>query len=469
MPSQARSRRLPTLPLSVAALAGAVAAAIVGCASEPARTTFEPAAPAPSESAPPPLPSASAPCTGLRCAVPSCAEGKTTALEGTVYDPAGKVPLYNALVYVPNAELAPMAAGATCERCGAVSGEPIATALTDAKGHFRLEGVPAGAKVPLVVQVGKWRRRIELATVAACETTAIKDGLVQLPRSRAEGDIPQIALVTGGFDELGCLLSRIGLEKSEYTDPTGAGAVHVYKGVGGGALDKGTTPTAPDLWKDEASLARYDMVLLSCEGWEYDEDDGTNGNKTKAQKAAMKAYAEHGGRVFATHYGYTWFKESPDESFRSVATWNAPASAYGSKTYSVDTTFPKGAAFADWLEANGATTAPGTPSILVTNPAANVAAVDPQRAQRWLYTKDASSSVGYFSFNVPVGAPADQQCGRAVFSDLHVSGEHGGSPLPSSCGREALTPQELALEFMLFDLASCVMPDGSLPAPPAPK
>ncbi len=445
----------------------AIWAAAAGCASEAPRTTFEPAPGPGAVTEPPPLATNAPACSGRRCDVPTCAPGETTAIEGTVFDPAGKVPLYDVLVYVPNGELAPLQQGASCDRCGTISGDPIATAITDARGHFRLEGVPAGAKVPLVIQVGKWRRTIEVANVAKCATTKLADGLAQMPRNREQGDIPQIALVTGGFDELGCLMTRIGLDKTEYTDPSGKGAVHVFRGVGGGPLPTGTTPLAADLWKDEASLSRYDMVLLSCEGWEYDEDDGSNGNKTAATKEAMHAYAAKGGRVFATHYHYTWFKQSPEEDFRKVATWNEPSSAYGTKSYAIDTSFPKGLAFAEWMKANGGTSPQGT--VDVTNPASNVAAVDAKLAQRWLYTDGASPSVGYFSFNTPVGAPEAEQCGRAVFSDVHVSGEHGGSPVPSSCTNTKLTPQELALEFMLFDLAACVQPDAAIPKAPAPK
>lgn len=402
-------------------------------------------------------------CTGLKCKVPTCNGGATTTIEGDVYDPAGKVKLYGAIVYVPNKDVAPFTKGVSCERCGTVSGEPIASALTDEKGHFVLREVPAGDDIPLVVQIGKWRRKIELPKVKACEPNAVRDGDVHLPRNSVEGDIPQMAVVTGGFDELGCLLARIGVDGTEYTSPGSFGRIHVYRGVGGGGTTTGGAPPATDLWNDVATLSKYDAVLLACEGWEYDENDGDRGNKTAAAKEAMHEYTARGGRVFATHYHYTWFKESPETDFRGVASWNEPSSAYGTRTYEVDTSFPKGAAFAKWLENAGGTTEAG--GLLVTNPGSNVSAVNPATTQRWLYTSS-PANVGYFSFNTPVDAKPEAQCGRAVFSDVHVSGEQGSRALPSACGAAKLTPQELALEFMLFDLAACVQPDSEAPKAP---
>jgi hypothetical protein len=76
-------------------------------------------------------------------------------------------------------------------------------------------------------------------------------------------------------------------------------------------------------------------------------------------------------------------------------------------------------------------------------------------------------------------------CGRIVYSDLHVGGGPGiaiqntGDPdypnnnkmagtVPSGCANRPLTPQEDALEFMLFDLTSCLVPPGSTTPPPPP-
>ena len=92
------------------------------------------------------------PCMGLECQVPACdGNPKATTISGKVYDPAGKVPLYNVAVYVPNGTVAPLTEGASCDRCGASITNPVTATITDEAGSFKSEGVPTGAAVPVPV------------------------------------------------------------------------------------------------------------------------------------------------------------------------------------------------------------------------------------------------------------------------------------------------------------------------------
>src|SRR5258707_15440082 len=102
-------------------------------------------------------------CVNLQCNQVTCADGGTTAITGTVYDPSGQVPIYNALVYVPNGPVLPFTPGVTCDRCAAfTSGSPLVVALTEFQAQFTLRNVsvmPVGGTIPLVMQVGRWRRQ----------------------------------------------------------------------------------------------------------------------------------------------------------------------------------------------------------------------------------------------------------------------------------------------------------------------
>jgi hypothetical protein len=403
-------------------------------------------------------------CTGLACQVPSCAAGRTTTIRGTVRDPAGKVPLYNVVAYVPNAPLAPIAEGATCDRCGTISGAPIATALTDTRGQFELRGVPAGENIPLVLQVGKWRRQVVLPAIRACEDNDVTDpGLLRLPRNRSEGDMPKIALSTGGADPLECLLRKIGIDDAEFGTKGDAQRVHLFEGQNkaGASFTTGKAyAKAAELWRDADALKAYDLVLLSCEGA---EESVVGADKGPAQRQGMLEYMNAGGRVFASHLHKFWLLRGP-APLPSVATFVEKPDLPNPTTAFIDTSFPKGAALSEWLVNVGGTPKAGEFSLRAGQH--TVDAVNAPPSQRWIYGTS-PSSVMYFTFNTPLDVAPEAQCGRVVFSDIHVSsGDATGRPFPSGCTTSDLSAQEKALEFMLFDLSSCVNPDDERPRPP---
>ena len=409
------------------------------------------------------------PCEGLQCKQVACTGGATTSLSGKVYDPSGTVPLYNAIVYVPNEELAPFTEGISCDQCGtAPSGKPITTALTDSKGDFTLKNVPVGVDVPVVVQIGRWRRKVIIpaAQVQQCADVKLDAGTTRLPRTKIEGDIPKIAISTGGADSLECFVRKLGVE-TEMTNPSGTGRVHIYQGKrdkNDGAVIDNNTPAGNVLWDDAAKLKTYDIVILSCEG---DENPST---KSAQARANVKEYLDKGGRLFASHYHYEWFKNGATP-LPSTAMWTTGSSADSATAVSVDTTFAKGIAFGEWLDEVKATTAPKSGIVNMTALKTSVTQVPgvgggADTSRRWLYTPGAPK---FYSFNTPIGTAPAQQCGRGVFTDIHVSsGDKPGGTFPANCTTSGFTPQEKALLFLMMDLASCIQDDNKPPEAPPP-
>jgi hypothetical protein len=449
--------------------------------------------------------SGSGPCVGLQCQLdkPGECSGAGTTISGRVFDPAGKVPLYNVLVYVPNAALGPISTGATCDRCDSpISGSPVAAALSGADGRFKIMNAPSGTNIPLVIQIGKWRRKIILPTVTKCQDSAFTDpNLVRLPRNmadRAAGDaagdvhMPRIALSTGHSDAFDCLLRKIGISDSEFTNDAGSGRVHMYAGGAGMNSRQGATRLASGatfagsyetLFNNYSKMAGYDMLILQCEGAQLEDEKMPHlGN--------MLRYANGGGRVFADHLHSAWIR-------LGLPPWPATAGWIGVAedlpdpvTGQIDTSFPKGAALADWLVATNATPTRGQISLRAGQH--SVTTTNPPYSQRWIYVPQNANdsamrpSTQYLTFNTPVEARAVNQCGRVVFTDIHVANvvlDGDGeaipamsdlstpeTPFPTGCKASLdLTPQEKALEFMFFDLSSCVQIETGQPmVPPIP-
>src|SRR5439155_5909867 len=123
---------------------------------------------------------------------------------GKVYDPAKKNPLYNAAVYVPATPLTPLPKGVptgndACN-CGALfQSGALTNATTAVDGSFTLTNVPVGAEVPLVIQIGKWRRQFKV-NVAQCTDNPQADKSLSFPSTVAAGNtddnIPDIAVST---------------------------------------------------------------------------------------------------------------------------------------------------------------------------------------------------------------------------------------------------------------------------------
>ncbi len=398
---------------------------------------------------------AAPPCQGLQCQVQNCGGSAHTTISGTVYDPAGNNPLYNILVYIPTFPSNPLPAithGMSCDTCAAKIDNAMATALTDAKGHFTITDAPVGQNIPIVVQVGKWRRKLVIPTVNACvdnvpfPTSNAPANRLRLPAKQSEGDMPLIAYATG-CDPMDSLLKKIGIDAAEFTAEKAGGMVEVYQG-NSSTIDPPGSTSAYTFWDDATDMERHDIVMNACECSPYPRNNGY---------ANLDTYLNGGGRFFGSHYHINFFADSSAAAdLKSAGTWNEWGSC-GSAPYDIDTTFPKGKAMADWMN-NIFPTAPyGQVAITSGCMVEDIHAATSGIAQQWIY-ESGTKYPGYISINTPTTKQPQDRCGRAVLTDLHV-GTTGTT----------LEQQEAALEFMFFDLAACVQSDSSTPQPPSPN
>ncbi len=442
--------------------------------------------------------------TGLMCDV-ACSGSATTSISGRVYDPAGKNALYNVTVFVPATDLVALPKGVPTgtDQCSCAalfpSGSIVSTTTTE-DGRFTLTNVPVGSEVPLVIQIGKWRRKFKVNVTACMDNpqTAPMTFPSSIPAGDTDDNMPDIAVSTGSADTLECLMRRIGLPTTEYVAGVGTPNgphVHVFSGGktgggGNGGVGKAESPamanapvSSTNLWHTLDQLTPYDIVLLSCEG----------GETYNANPPMLEQYLNVGGRVFGSHFHYSWFSGpiSSTQSYTAPADWGTHLATWsanggqdnGSIGGIIDTVlngstapFPKGVALQNWLS-DGGTLGVGAPngevSIYAPRYNAQVGAANTV-SQPWI-TSDSSGMQGatmYFSFDTPVNAlpqpdgGAPNYCGRAVFSDLHVAGNpstNDNPPPPDGCDNVDLSPQEKVLEFMLFDLSSCVVSDTVAP------
>ena len=49
-----------------------------------------------------------------------------------------------------------------------------------------------------------------------------------MPKNHTEGDIPRIGVLTGGFDPMECVLRKMGVQDTEFTNPGGGGHIQFY-------------------------------------------------------------------------------------------------------------------------------------------------------------------------------------------------------------------------------------------------
>ncbi|MGA9671648.1 MAG: MBG domain-containing protein, partial [Terracidiphilus sp.] len=423
---------------------------------------------------------------------------QNATISGTVYAPNGVDPLNNALVYVVSTSavtpgtgiLAPLTSGATCTGTDpsaqpgcmtAANAVPAGVALystTAVNGTFTLSNVPQDIYT-LVIQAGKWRRQFYNVTVGSAALTGQSYSMPSthgaLTNPDGYGEIPKIAVVTGGVDAVECVLRDSGVADSEFTEASGKGRINFYTGAGeAGAKISSTTPAESALVSSAATLDGYDMVMFPCQGTATDSAVTTNNSKN------IRSYANSGGRIFATHYSYVWLDNTntfQPSANSGVAYWSLGLPNPADGTATVNTGFDNGTTLGQWLQDVGSSTT--LDSVQISTLRHNVTGVIPP-TQSWL-TLDSDGAIMQLTFNTPLGADADSQYGRVLFNEYHVKDESTnvttGKIFPAECGTTEtpaqMSAQEKMLEYSLFDLSTfvtgIVVPTASISITPNPS
>jgi hypothetical protein len=481
-------------------------------------------------------------CTGLCQKQVACDGGTPTTLTGTVraglqegttsWVPSGTTPdpVPGVLVYIPTTALAPFDSNpnspqVACSQCGAdVSGSPLVTTTTDYNGHFTLTNVPVSATasdtIPIVIQLGKWRRQYSFAITHPCAANTLPQDL-NLPSKSTEGDIPLTAISTGSYDPIECVLLKMGVAQSEFTSystwnaETASGTtpkpgrIHIYTASSAAAMGNGSpgSTLAPSV--DETALMgtgatgsptngtymMYDQILLPC--W------GDAITKTGAELSNLGYYGDHGGHFFATHYSYSWLNGNTNSNLTSIAQWDAKADVNdtnpvpngvnftGNVSNAVPVTVPatNPGMFVKWLNYVGALAnanpaggggafPPANPTVTITAGRHDVDKILNQSVD-WIDGTDPNPAMGktsqmllHFTFDMPIptaSAASPTQCGHGIYSDFHVvsANQSNNTVFPAECDTRALTSQERIIEYMIWDLASCV--PGPPPSTCTPK
>lgn len=424
--------------------------------------------------------SAQTPCTGLQCQQTTCTGNATTSISGVVYAPNGTDPLPNVTVYVPNDTVVQFTAGVDCPLTGAApSGSPLVGAITNVDGTFNIFNAPVGTSIPIVAVSGRWRVQ-SVVNTTACVNTAI---ILNMPKNQSQGDIPKIAIATGSVDQVECVLLKMGISPSEFTDPSLSGRINLYTGSGGaGSAIGSATPTQASLMGgdslNDSPLSQYDVLMLPCQGTpnkNVDSDIMGIGKATsllgQQELANFFAFANAGGRVYSSHYSYVWMFQNPP--FNVVVNWDVNNGTFPDGPATVNTSFTAGQTLAQWLQlpSIAASTSYGQIGVQTIKHDMN-GVIAP--TQSWLTLNAGTTTdpnpVMQFVFDTPI-LPVGQtgnQCGRVLYNEYHVENANSstGSIFPNECNTSApMTAQEKLLEYMLFELTDEGGQPSLLPAP----
>lgn len=396
-----------------------------------------------------------------------CPAGSETTIVGTLFAPNGKDPVPNATVYVPSGAPAPFPDGVACDLCGMVSGARV-QATTGPDGTFALPGAPDG-EVTLVAELGRFRS-VRTMRVAPCAQNVVPadPGVAGLRLPGKDGDlapgdrVPKIAVATGDFDQIECVLKRMGLQSIDlYDDRTGA------------TLPK-TIATFESLVSDLAKMKQYHIIFVNCTAAQHFEPT----LQKPGVLANLEAYVAAGGRLYATDWAYDVIHQVPEFApmmcfIEDGVLGPAPPATCAGKPA------PPGAAHSDTAWHTSATILDSTMAAWLANfpstiakgqvPVAfNFVVINKVQGDTKVYAEGNAEAQGSTPMLAkgtrPLTVTFDyKQCGRVHYSTYNtepsnVVANTAATRYPGCDNRDTFNAQERLLEYLVFQTAQCIPP-----------
>ena len=356
-------------------------------------------------------------------------------LTGKVVMPEGTIPISDALVYLTDAEPAPIPREAYCDKCVALDSYAFTYSKPD--GTFELPAYRAGQQF-IVVQKGQFRRVRPVDVSAGTHPVPPENTRLPGKTDAAQGDsTPRMLIWPGQWDHVEKSLKKIGLEDYEKFEP--GFDLNAY------AAKMKTLPS-------------YHIVFLPCSGTV--NDPGASGMACSVTvdaglKAATKDFVARGGKLYVSDWSYEYVRQG----WPGAITWVGETSQIGSACQ------PGGAdqpaqfddkPLNDWMTAIGegsATLKSAWSSIEKVNP---IASVD-ENGKPFTQTPKVWASVKQGGGARPATVSFQDRCGRVLYSTYHAEGSD------SAIGQGDFLAQEKALMHILLEVGICV---GPKPMPP---
>ena len=393
-------------------------------------------------------------CQGLQCQIVSCPTGTDTTVTGRIFAPNGKDPVPGAQVYVPNMGLPEFPSTVSCDLCSDVQGA-AANAQTTFDGRFTMTHVPAGQQIPIVIQLGRFRRVLHVDLTQCIGTTLTADAGstgTRLPHKDAELDpadtVPHIAVATGDYDQIECVLKRMGLQQFDLYGDRDPGA------------PPATVGTFASLLADSTKLQSYNILVVNCTNNQFDS--------ALFQKNALgnlHDFVGMGGRLYATDWAYDVIDQVTEFSpYLCFEPQNGAAMQCGGGALSpmaADTTNPysgpatiKDPGLLTWLGQFPGVLSGNKVEVDYSFVAVNQVAADTKNYPTTTWVEGMTNDFGVKPMTVTFDYMG---CGRVHYSTYNTepNGVVPDNERFPNCKAD-FSPQERILEYLVFEIASCV-------------